>query len=32
MLVDTDVLIWPLKRNNNARHEIEALKDFLSQW
>jgi PIN domain nuclease of toxin-antitoxin system len=29
MLVDTDVLIWYLKGNNNARQEIEALSVFL---
>jgi predicted nucleic acid-binding protein len=28
MLVDTDVLIWYLKGNNNARQEIEALSGF----
>ena len=28
MLVDTDVLIWYLKGNNNARAEIEALPNF----
>lgn len=28
MLVDTDVLIWYLRGNNRARHEIEALPGF----
>lgn len=28
MLVDTDVLIWYLKGNPNARNEIEALPEF----
>ena len=28
MLVDTDVLIWYLKGNNNARQEIAALSGF----
>ena len=28
MLVDTDVLIWYLKGNNNARQEINGLSDF----
>lgn len=28
MLVDTDVLIWYLKGNDNARQEIEALSGF----
>jgi predicted nucleic acid-binding protein len=28
MLVDTDVLIWYLKGNNDARQEIEALPGF----
>ncbi|NOU44191.1 MAG: type II toxin-antitoxin system VapC family toxin [Methyloglobulus sp.] len=28
MLVDTDVLIWYLKGNPNARIEIEALSEF----
>jgi hypothetical protein len=28
MLVDTDVLIWYLKGNNNARQEIETLPGF----
>lgn len=28
MLVDTDVLIWYLKGNLNARSEIEALAEF----
>lgn len=28
MLIDTDVLIWYLKGNNNARQEIEALSGF----
>ena len=28
MLVDTDVLIWYLKGNNNARQEIEAMSDI----
>jgi predicted nucleic acid-binding protein len=28
MLVDTDVLIWYLKGNLNARTEIEALSEF----
>lgn len=28
MLVDTDVLIWYLKGNNNARQEVEALSGF----
>lgn len=28
MLVDTDVLIWYLKGNDNARQEIEALPGF----
>lgn len=27
-LVDTDVLIWYLKGNDNARQEIEALPGF----
>ena len=28
MLVDTDVLIWYLKGNSNARQEIESLSGF----
>jgi predicted nucleic acid-binding protein len=28
MLVDTDVLIWYLKGNLNARNEIDALSGF----
>jgi predicted nucleic acid-binding protein len=28
MLLDTDVLIWYLKGNNNARQEIEVLSGF----
>ena len=28
MLIDTDVLIWYLKGNDNARIEIEALPNF----
>ncbi len=28
MLVDTDVLVWYLKGNDNARQEIEALPGF----
>ncbi|MCK9621968.1 MAG: type II toxin-antitoxin system VapC family toxin [Methylobacter sp.] len=28
MLVDTDVLIWYLKGNDKARHEIEVLPGF----